>query len=205
MIRTLPEDQSSGSVVAALLPASAHYVKAFGTLGADASRAPRTANRGGPCSSTRRTTTRPRRGRTADPCRRLRAAEGGRRRRRWTARGARRRPSPRWRLERPARRPRRSARHGRGGECRHEHNRHIRTAGLRAGPALGARPRAQRAGLLRRPRRAEPVLDHRRHLPVGVPDDLGRRRAARRAARRSATTSSAPSTRSRPPTASATR
>ena len=35
MIRTLPEGQSSGSVVAALLPASVHYVKAFGTLGAD--------------------------------------------------------------------------------------------------------------------------------------------------------------------------
>jgi predicted dinucleotide-binding enzyme len=34
MIRTLPEGQSSGSVVAALLPAEAHYVKAFGTLGA---------------------------------------------------------------------------------------------------------------------------------------------------------------------------
>jgi 8-hydroxy-5-deazaflavin:NADPH oxidoreductase len=36
MIRTLPEGQSSGSVVSALLPAGAHYVKAFGTLGADA-------------------------------------------------------------------------------------------------------------------------------------------------------------------------
>ena len=36
MIRTLPEGQSAGSVVAALLPANAHYVKAFGTLGADA-------------------------------------------------------------------------------------------------------------------------------------------------------------------------
>jgi predicted dinucleotide-binding enzyme len=35
MIRTLPAGQSSGSVVAGLLPASAHYVKAFGTLGAD--------------------------------------------------------------------------------------------------------------------------------------------------------------------------
>jgi predicted dinucleotide-binding enzyme len=35
MIRTLPEGQTSGSVVAGLLPASAHYVKAFGTLGAD--------------------------------------------------------------------------------------------------------------------------------------------------------------------------
>lgn len=34
--RTLPEGQSAGSVVAALLPAGAHYVKAFGTLGAAA-------------------------------------------------------------------------------------------------------------------------------------------------------------------------
>jgi predicted dinucleotide-binding enzyme len=36
MIRTLPEGQSAGSLVAARLPASAHYVKAFGTLAADA-------------------------------------------------------------------------------------------------------------------------------------------------------------------------
>jgi predicted dinucleotide-binding enzyme len=48
MIRTLPEEQSSGSVVAALLPAGAHYVKAFGTLAADtlasgANREPRRA------------------------------------------------------------------------------------------------------------------------------------------------------------------
>jgi predicted dinucleotide-binding enzyme len=35
MVRTLPDDQSAGSIVAALLPTSAHYVKAFGTLGAD--------------------------------------------------------------------------------------------------------------------------------------------------------------------------
>jgi len=35
MIRTLPEGESSGSVVAGLLPRGAHYVKAFGTLGAD--------------------------------------------------------------------------------------------------------------------------------------------------------------------------
>ena len=35
MIRTLPEGQSSASVVAGLLPESAHYVKAFGTLAAD--------------------------------------------------------------------------------------------------------------------------------------------------------------------------
>jgi predicted dinucleotide-binding enzyme len=47
MIRTLPKGESSGSVVAGLLPASAHYVKAFGTLGAveqlatSASRDPR--------------------------------------------------------------------------------------------------------------------------------------------------------------------
>jgi 8-hydroxy-5-deazaflavin:NADPH oxidoreductase len=33
--RTLPEGQSAGSMVASLLPASAHYVKAFGTLAAD--------------------------------------------------------------------------------------------------------------------------------------------------------------------------
>ena len=48
MIRTLPEGQSSGSVVAALLPAGVHYVKAFGTLVADSlasavNRAPRRA------------------------------------------------------------------------------------------------------------------------------------------------------------------
>jgi 8-hydroxy-5-deazaflavin:NADPH oxidoreductase len=48
MMRTLPDDQSSGSVVAALLPAGAHYVKAFGTLSADglagaANRVPRRA------------------------------------------------------------------------------------------------------------------------------------------------------------------
>ena len=36
MFRTLPEGQSAGSVVAALLPADAHYVKAFGTLVGDA-------------------------------------------------------------------------------------------------------------------------------------------------------------------------
>lgn len=33
--RTLPDGESSGSVVAAMLPTSAHYVKAFGTFGAD--------------------------------------------------------------------------------------------------------------------------------------------------------------------------
>lgn len=34
MIRTLPQEQSSSSVVAGLLPAGAHYVKAFGSLAA---------------------------------------------------------------------------------------------------------------------------------------------------------------------------
>jgi predicted dinucleotide-binding enzyme len=34
--RTLPDGQSAGSIVAALLPAGAHYVKAFGTLVGDA-------------------------------------------------------------------------------------------------------------------------------------------------------------------------
>ena len=45
--RTLPEGQSQGSLVAAMLPAGAHYVKAFGTLVADslASSANRTPRR----------------------------------------------------------------------------------------------------------------------------------------------------------------
>jgi 8-hydroxy-5-deazaflavin:NADPH oxidoreductase len=48
VIRTLPEDQSAASIVASLLPQGAHYVKAFGTLGADslasaANRSPRRA------------------------------------------------------------------------------------------------------------------------------------------------------------------
>jgi predicted dinucleotide-binding enzyme len=48
MFRTLPDGQSAGSVVAALLPAGAHYVKAFGTLAAEtlagaADREPRRA------------------------------------------------------------------------------------------------------------------------------------------------------------------
>ena len=46
--RSLPEGQSSGSVVAGLLPVDAHYVKAFGSLGAQslaasANRSPRRA------------------------------------------------------------------------------------------------------------------------------------------------------------------
>jgi 8-hydroxy-5-deazaflavin:NADPH oxidoreductase len=36
MARTLPDGQSAGSVVAALLPADAHFAKAFGSLGAEA-------------------------------------------------------------------------------------------------------------------------------------------------------------------------
>jgi 8-hydroxy-5-deazaflavin:NADPH oxidoreductase len=48
MIRTLPEGQSQGSLVAAMLPPGAHYVKAFGTLSApslaaSANRVPRRA------------------------------------------------------------------------------------------------------------------------------------------------------------------
>ena len=47
-VRTLPDGVSAGSVVAGLLPAGAHYVKAFGSLGApslaaDGDRAPRPA------------------------------------------------------------------------------------------------------------------------------------------------------------------
>jgi 8-hydroxy-5-deazaflavin:NADPH oxidoreductase len=45
--RTLPEGQSQGSLVAAMLPGGTHYVKAFGTLNADslASSANRTPRR----------------------------------------------------------------------------------------------------------------------------------------------------------------
>jgi 8-hydroxy-5-deazaflavin:NADPH oxidoreductase len=48
VVRTLPDDQSSGSVVAGLLPAEVHFVKAFGTVGAEslaseANRTPRVA------------------------------------------------------------------------------------------------------------------------------------------------------------------
>ncbi|HEY2200640.1 MAG TPA: NAD(P)-binding domain-containing protein [Solirubrobacteraceae bacterium] len=48
LMRSLPEGQSSGSVVAGLLPREAHYVKAFGSLGAQslaasANRSPRRA------------------------------------------------------------------------------------------------------------------------------------------------------------------
>jgi predicted dinucleotide-binding enzyme len=35
IFRTLPDDQSAGSLIAEMLPAGAHYGKAFGTLGAD--------------------------------------------------------------------------------------------------------------------------------------------------------------------------
>ena len=48
LFRTLPEGQSQGSLVAAMLPAGAHYIKAFGTLAApslasSANRTPRRA------------------------------------------------------------------------------------------------------------------------------------------------------------------
>jgi 8-hydroxy-5-deazaflavin:NADPH oxidoreductase len=48
LVRSLPEDQTSGAVVAGLLPPEAHYVKAFGSLGApslaaSASQSPRRA------------------------------------------------------------------------------------------------------------------------------------------------------------------
>lgn len=41
----------------------------------------------------------------------------------------------------------------------------------RTDPAVRTRSRRQRTGLLRRPGREEPVLDHGRDLPGGVPDD----------------------------------
>ena len=52
-------------------------------------------------------------------------------------------------------------------------------AGLRPDPGRGLRPRAQRAGLLRGTRRAEPVLGHRWHLSGRLPDDAGWRRPLR--------------------------
>ena len=51
----------------------------------------------------------------------------------------------------------------------------MRRSQVGAGPALNEQ-------VLRRPRRAKPLLDHRRGLPVGLLDDAGWRRAARRAA-----------------------
>ena len=57
-----------------------------------------------------------------------------------------------------------------------------RPARLRADPPVGARPGPQRPGLLRRARRAEPVLGHRRRLPLRVPGHPRRRGAVRRAA-----------------------
>ena len=49
-------------------------------------------------------------------------------------------------------------------------------------PASAFGPGAERAGLLRRPHRAEPLLGHRRRLPGRLPDDDGRRRPLRRPA-----------------------
>src|SRR5438874_2930131 len=127
MIRTLPEGQSAGSVVAALLPASAHYVKAFGTLAADAlasaaNREPQRAvllyvtNDDTACDDDR----------TAHPCRRLRAVESGRCRRRGTDRDARRRPPP-VRPERGTPRSRRGARRRRGRAIRITRHNEVRT------------------------------------------------------------------------------
>jgi 8-hydroxy-5-deazaflavin:NADPH oxidoreductase len=55
-VRTLPVNQSAGSVVAARLPETAHYVKAFGSLERRLLRAKRTESRGS-SSSTQLTTT----------------------------------------------------------------------------------------------------------------------------------------------------
>ena len=110
MTRTLPDDQSAGSLVAGLLPAGVHYVKAFGTLGADAlaSAAHREPRRAVLFYATDDQV-------AATTIERLMRAAGfeplkeGRPRRRRTDRGARRRPPP-GRHERRAPRSRRSAR-----------------------------------------------------------------------------------------------
>ena len=112
MLRTLPDNQSAGSIVASLLPANTHYVKAF----RHAQR--RVARRSGKPRAAGRPVLRDRRrrrrddDRTADPGRWLRPDEGGRRCRRLTDRDARRRPPP-VRLERRAPRSRRSTGCGR--------------------------------------------------------------------------------------------
>jgi predicted dinucleotide-binding enzyme len=56
MIRTLPEGESAGSVVAALLPAGAHYVRHSARSPRTPSRARQIASRGRPCCSTPPTT-----------------------------------------------------------------------------------------------------------------------------------------------------
>ena len=117
MVRTLPEGQSSGSdrrFLASRGRALREGIRHARRGRARERREPRTAAGRALLRHGRR------RGRdddrTADPCRRVRAVEGGRPRRCRTARGAGRRPSPGWRLERPARRPRRSTRRHRRAE-----------------------------------------------------------------------------------------
>ena len=69
---------------------------------------------------------------------------------------------------------------------RHDNSGNVRTGRrptrLRARAEVVLRPCSQRAGLLRRTRRAEPLLGHGRRLPSGVPDHAGRRRPLRRTA-----------------------
>jgi predicted dinucleotide-binding enzyme len=113
MIRTLPEGQSAGSVIAALLPAGAHYVKAFGTLGADALA---TAAHREPQSAVLFYATDDDAAATTIEGLIYAAGfdvESGRCRRRRTHRDARRRPPPS-RLERRTAQPRRSTRRRRG-------------------------------------------------------------------------------------------
>ena len=90
VFRTLPEGQSQGSLVAAMLPAGAHYVKAFGTLGCRLTRQQREPD-SAPGGAFLRHRRRPRcRGDRAAHYRlRVRPGQGRQRERSRAARGAR--------------------------------------------------------------------------------------------------------------------
>jgi len=182
MLRTLPTVSFGGLDRGLPPPASAHYVKAFGTLGADslassANREPRVAlfyatdddTAAGTVERVIRAAARPGEGSGFGRAGRLEGrtanlSQGGLKASCSTRPGSR---NPAARVK--------------------EVTRPIETSDLpeRARPAIGARPGPQRAGLLRSTRRGESLLDHRRHVPVRIPDHFGRRRRSRRSRRRS--------------------
>ena len=142
-------------MVAALLPASAHYVKAFGTLGWDAlangaNREPRAVLFYATDDDVAATTIeRLIRAAGFEPLKAGGLADAGR-------------------IEGPGGDLAQfglngelldldQARAAVGGRATRMSAAHVRPTGRRASPAVGARPRPQRAGVLRRPRGAEPL------------------------------------------------